>query len=74
MAADNTSQKRDADVVENVEYAEGKADIVDAAVRGQATTGYETLTIWETVKTFKVATFFCFAAAFSAATDGYQIG
>ncbi|KAK4119734.1 general substrate transporter [Parathielavia appendiculata] len=46
----------------------------DAAVRGQATTGYETLTLWETVMTFKVSTAVCFFAAFSAATDGYQIG
>ncbi|KAM0323486.1 hypothetical protein ACHAQA_008766 [Verticillium albo-atrum] len=46
----------------------------DAAIKGQAVSGYETLTLWETVKTFKVATAVCFAAAFSAATDGYQIG
>lgn len=46
----------------------------DAAAQGQATSGYETLTLWETLKTFKVATLVCFMAAFSAATDGYQIG
>lgn len=45
-----------------------------AAAQGQATTGYEHLTIWETIKTFKMATLVCFLAAFSAATDGYQIG
>ena len=48
--------------------------LADAAARGQATSGYEALTPWETVKTFKWATAACFAAAFSAATDGYQIG
>ncbi|KAF2008744.1 general substrate transporter [Aaosphaeria arxii CBS 175.79] len=46
----------------------------DAAAKGQALSGYESLTRWETVKTFKIATLVCFAAAFSAATDGYQIG
>jgi len=46
----------------------------DAAIRGQAATGYETLTLWETIKTFEVSTAVCFFAAFSAATDGYQIG
>lgn len=46
----------------------------EAAAQGQATTGFETLTLWETVKTFRIATLVCFAAAFSAATDGYQIG
>lgn len=47
---------------------------IDAAVRGQATTGYETLTFWQTLTTFKLSSAICFAAAFSAATDGYQIG
>lgn len=47
---------------------------VNAALRGQTISGYETLSIWETVKLFKVATASCFVAAFSAATDGYQIG
>lgn len=48
--------------------------VADAATKGQAATGYEALTPWETVQTFKVCTAVCFAAAFSAATDGYQIG
>jgi hypothetical protein len=47
---------------------------MDAAMKGQATTGYETLTPWETIRTFKMSTLMCFLAAFSAATDGYQIG
>lgn len=41
---------------------------------GVLSSGYESLSLWETVKLFKVATAYCFAAAFSAATDGYQIG
>lgn len=65
-----------------VEHAEAPVEIglkeseaaVDAASKGQATSGYELLTPWETVKTFKLATAACFFAAFSAATDGYQIG
>ncbi|RHZ58053.1 hypothetical protein CDV55_105909 [Aspergillus turcosus] len=47
---------------------------VDAATRGQATTGYEHLSVMETIKTFKLVTLVCIAMAFSAATDGYQIG
>ncbi|KAH8879716.1 putative transporter [Thozetella sp. PMI_491] len=47
---------------------------LEAAARGQTTTGYESLTVWETIRAFKIATLICFAAAFSAATDGYQIG
>jgi hypothetical protein len=45
-----------------------------AAAQGQAVSGYEGLSLWETIKTFKIATIVCFGAAFSAATDGYQIG
>ncbi|WKT53474.1 Major facilitator, sugar transporter-like [Fusarium oxysporum f. sp. vasinfectum] len=41
---------------------------------GHLSSGYESLSLWQTVKVFKVATAYCFAAAFSAATDGYQIG
>ncbi|KAF7586541.1 hypothetical protein BBP40_008696 [Aspergillus hancockii] len=48
--------------------------ILDAATKGQAVSGYEQLGIWETIKTFKICTIVCFAMAFSAATDGYQIG
>ncbi|GFF58797.1 general alpha-glucoside permease [Aspergillus udagawae] len=47
---------------------------VDAATRGQAMTGYEHLSVMETIKTFKLVTLVCVAMAFSAATDGYQIG
>ncbi|KAH8896835.1 general substrate transporter [Thozetella sp. PMI_491] len=48
--------------------------VIDAAARGQSSTGYEELTLWETVKTFKIVSAMCFAAAFSAGTEGYQIG
>ena len=47
---------------------------LDAATKGQAVSGYEDLGIWETIKTFKLCTIVCFAMAFSAATDGYQVG
>ncbi|KAM5343675.1 hypothetical protein ACJ41O_012212 [Fusarium nematophilum] len=65
-----------------VEHAEAPVEVglkeseaaVEAASKGQATTGYEHLSPWQTVKAFKVATAVCFFAAFSAATDGYQIG
>ncbi|KAI9148987.1 alfa-L-rhamnosidase [Paramyrothecium foliicola] len=46
----------------------------EAASKGQDVSGYETLSIWQTIKTFKVCTLVCFMVAFSGATDGYQIG
>ncbi|KAF1966119.1 MFS general substrate transporter [Bimuria novae-zelandiae CBS 107.79] len=45
----------------------------DAVAKGQAATGYETISLWDTVKTFKVASACCFAAAFSAGADGFQM-
>lgn len=60
------------DEIENAENPKGLA--VEAAAKGQGVSGYETLSLWETVKTFKVNTAYCFLVAFSAATDGYQIG
>ncbi|KAF4269491.1 hypothetical protein CNMCM8812_001495 [Aspergillus fumigatus] len=61
--------------VEATDDAPAKGDAaVDAATRGQAMTGYEHLSVMETIKTFKLASLVCVAMAFSAATDGYQIG
>ncbi|KAF7177449.1 hypothetical protein CNMCM7691_005702 [Aspergillus felis] len=61
--------------VETSDDAPVKGDAaVDAATRGQAMTGYEHLSVMETIKTFKLASLICVAMAFSAATDGYQIG
>ncbi|KAH6984030.1 hexose transporter [Ilyonectria destructans] len=65
-----------------VEYVEEQDQVdlkpdqlaLDAATKGQATSGYENLTPWETAKMFKRCTAVCFIAAFSAATDGFQIG
>lgn len=75
---EKTSEKPAADlhhVESNVEHDLKPAEVVlDAAARGQATSGYEHLTPWETVKMFPKATAACFACAFAAATDGYQIG
>ena len=68
-------EKPQPDAVEFVEEAITQKDAaLDAAVRGQVASGYETLGAWETVKTFKYSVAVCFFAAFSAATDGYQIG
>lgn len=73
------TQEKPIDSAEHVDHADemglGPKDIaIDAAAKGQATSGYENLTPWETVKKFKICTLVCFLAAFSAATDGYQIG
>ncbi|KAJ3454845.1 hypothetical protein MRS44_013445 [Fusarium solani] len=75
MAAD---QKLPTDVVDHRETANEAAqapnDIAsDAAAKGQGLTGFESLSVWETIKTFKMNCLLCFLVSFSAATDGYQI-
>lgn len=64
-----------ADHLDRVETGPMKpAEIVsEALAQGQITSGYETLTLWQTVKKFKLVSFVCFMAAVSAATDGYQV-
>ncbi|KAF6824322.1 MFS alpha-glucoside transporter [Colletotrichum plurivorum] len=73
MASSRPKTGKPANEADYVEDPKASA-AVDAALRGQAVTGYESLSVWETAKLFKIATACCFAAAFSAATDGYQIG
>ncbi|KAH6716081.1 general substrate transporter [Leptodontidium sp. MPI-SDFR-AT-0119] len=45
----------------------------NAVAQGQALSGYENLTVWETIWKFKMCSLLCFLAAVSAATEGYQI-
>ena len=67
-----TAMPRPDDDIEHIDNPKGLA--AEAAEKGQGVSGYETLSLWETVKLFKVNTAYCFLVAFSAATDGYQIG
>jgi hypothetical protein len=71
-----SAKKGSAHQVENIaEDGFEKTDpVFDAATKGQGVTGYEALGVRETIKTFKLCTLVCFMMAFSAATDGYQIG
>ncbi|KAH7119243.1 general substrate transporter [Dactylonectria macrodidyma] len=46
----------------------------EAHAMGQGLTGYESLSLWQTVVKFKWCSVVCFLAAISAATEGYQIG
>ncbi|KAL2803248.1 general substrate transporter [Aspergillus granulosus] len=78
MAAED---KADKSAGEGIEHQEAAGDVVtremkigaEAAAQGQGTTGYESLSIWENVKIFKMNALICFLVTFSAATDGYQI-
>jgi hypothetical protein len=51
-----------------------KEAVAEAAAQGQGVSGDENLSVWETARKFKMATFVCFMVTFSAAADGYSIG
>lgn len=54
-------------------HATSKHDAQDIALaRGQVESGYESLTILQTIRHFKMACLVCGLATFAAATDGYQ--
>ena len=60
-----------------VDHVEGgalaKHEAVDNALaQGQVESGYESLSILQTIKHFKMACLVCGLATFAAATDGYQ--
>ncbi|KAH6950307.1 hexose transporter [Ilyonectria sp. MPI-CAGE-AT-0026] len=79
MASEKPETRRSAEQADHVEIPDGttaKHDdvVLNAAAKGQAMTGFETLTLRETALKFKLCSAVCFAAAFSAATDGFQIG
>lgn len=68
---DITTERKESLSRTDTEY---KETALDAAAKGQGVSGFETLTLWQTVKAFKVCTATCALVAFSASTDGYQIG
>ncbi|KAB5546914.1 sugar transporter [Coniochaeta sp. 2T2.1] len=82
MATPNIDEKDTRGTTDNLERAEtvedGRMDskeaLAEAAAKGQGVSGFETMSVWETVKAFKVVSAVCFIVCFSAATDGYQIG
>lgn len=56
-----------------VEHDTTKPDVIgNAHDKGQVATGYEDVSIPQTIVTFKMACLVCFMATFAAATDGYQ--
>ena len=60
----------DVDIKEKVEHEENAYQEERIALKSQ----FDDLTAWQALKTFKVVSLYCCAAAFSAATDGYQVG
>jgi hypothetical protein len=58
----------DVDIKEKVEHEENAYQEEHVALKSQ----FDDLTAWQALKTFKVVSLYCCAAAFSAATDGYQ--
>ncbi|KAH8819236.1 sugar transporter [Xylogone sp. PMI_703] len=79
ISAAEIEVKGTSDIVEDATkadatYFSSKEAAFEAEAKGQGISGYETLTLWQTVKAFKVNAAICFMVTFSAAADGYQIG
>lgn len=73
----STEEKPDVVLREFVDDNDGltKKDVsAQALAKGQGTSGYEKLTIWQTIRAFKMNCLVCFLMTLSAATDGYQLG
>jgi hypothetical protein len=71
---ESIKDKTAVDAQRHIETAAKPAEVaIEAADKGQATSGYEDLTLWQTVAQFKFASLYCFIAAMSAAADGYQL-
>ncbi len=53
--------------------AKAQAVVHDATARGQMLTGYEELTSYQTLKTFKMSVLYSVLATIAGAADGYQV-
>ncbi|KAF1949814.1 MFS general substrate transporter [Byssothecium circinans] len=75
MAKDEKSPAQVVELRENVKEDELTRNdtVTNALAKGQGISGYESLTVWETIKAFKMNALLCCLASVSAATDGYQI-
>jgi hypothetical protein len=79
-ALEHDDAKHDITMVENADGQEKSAlpqlDASDqslADMKGQTLTGYEDLSLWQTVVTFKKTSLMCLAVTFSAACEGYEV-
>ncbi|KAG7527584.1 hypothetical protein FFLO_06790 [Filobasidium floriforme] len=75
--ADGLVHSDDKHEVEMLEHEHKPSDAAATAgidMRGQELTGYEDLTLFQTLMKFKKTSLICFAVTFSACAEGYEIG
>lgn len=73
----NMDNKQEIEMLENekpsVHFNEHASADVGGDMRGQELTGYEDLTLFQTLKTFKKTSLLCFAVTFTACAEGYEV-
>ncbi|KAK1925258.1 sugar transporter [Papiliotrema laurentii] len=79
MAQPHEDEKVEAYAIEDNQLEHSRSiakgdTVIEAYDKGQIATGYENVSIPQTILKFKMACLVCFLATFAASTDGYQIG
>ena len=76
-ASYNMDNKQEVEMLESekpsVHYVEHASAKAEQDMRGQELTGYEDLTLFQTLKTFKKTSLLCLAVTFTAAAEGYEV-
>jgi hypothetical protein len=76
-ASYNMDNKQEVEMLESekpsVHYVEDASAEAEQDMRGQELTGYEDLTLFQTLKTFKKTSLLCLAVTFTAAAEGYEV-
>jgi hypothetical protein len=77
MAQPHEDEKVEAYAIEDNQLEHSRSiakgdTVIEAYDKGQIATGYENVSIPQTILKFKMACLVCFLATFAASTDGYQ--
>jgi hypothetical protein len=76
-ASYNMDNKQEVEMLESekpsVHYVEHASAEAEQDMRGQELTGYEDLTLFQTLKTFKKTSLLCLAVTFTACAEGYEV-
>lgn len=76
-ASYNMDNKQEVEMLESekpsVHYVEHAGADAGQEMHGQELTGYEDLTLFQTLKTFKKTSLLCLAVTFTACAEGYEV-
>ena len=73
----NLDTKQEIDMIEvekpSVQHQENASADADQDMHGQELTGFEGLTLFQTLKMFKKTSLLCLAVTFTACAEGYEV-